>query len=224
MMKYRRRIVRAGVGIMAAALLICPSICSSADQAPGDPMVLMKSIVDQSLTIISDPSCKADQDRCREKLRTLVETNWDKAEMARSALGTHWREINDQQREQFTVLFSSLTEDLYLTTANLTKAQEKAKGVQVTFIREISEGDGYMQVNSTVALEGQDRPISVNYRLKLNDGRWMVYDIIVADISLVGNYRNQFNRVINSKGFPTLINELDQKVKQLNAGGPPNPA
>jgi phospholipid transport system substrate-binding protein len=179
-------------------------------------MALMKSIVDQTLTIITDPSCKADRESCREKLKALVEANWDKTEMARSALGTHWREINDQQRTQFTALFSSLTENLYLTTANLSKAQENANGVQVNFVREIPEGDGYMQVNSTVMLEGQDRPISVNYRLKLNDGRWMVYDIIVADISLVANYRNQFNRVINSRGFPTLMDELDQKVKRLN--------
>ena len=205
-------------------LLLCLSVRLFADPEPSDPLALMKSLVQRTLTIITDPSCKADRDSCREKLKSLVEANWDQTEMARSALGTHWREINAQQRTQFTALFSNLTENLYLTTANLSKAEQEASGVQVNFIREIPQGDGYMQVNSTVMLEGQDRPISVNYRLKLNDGRWMVYDIIVADISLVANYRNQFNRVINSRGFPTLLEELDQKVKRLNANNHSNSA
>src|SRR5271166_4409744 len=60
MMKFVRLMVRASLWIMAAALLVCPSLRSSADQASSDPMALMKSIVDQTLTIISDPSCKTD--------------------------------------------------------------------------------------------------------------------------------------------------------------------
>ena len=55
----------------------------------------------------------------------------------------------------------------------------------------------------------------MDYRTHWADGKWMVYDIIVEDISLTGNYRNQFNRVINSQGYPELVRLLQNKLQQI---------
>ncbi len=178
----------------------------------------MKDLADQILSILQDPSCKADQSGCRQKLRDLIKAHWDTVEMARSALGVHWRELSEDQRQDFTKLFANLTESIYITRANLSKAQNTANGgVQVEFLREIPEGEGYAQVNSRVTLKQGQQPVSVSYRVKLMNGQWMVYDVIVADISLDGNYRNQFSRVINQKGYPELVRLLQQKVQQAEA-------
>ncbi len=182
-----------------------------------DAMPEAKSLGGQILSIAKEPSCKADRGACRERLRTLLEQYWDTTDMARSALGYHWRSLNDQQRQQFTQLFSDLVESIYLSRSNFSKAQQYTDTVKVNYIKEIPEGDDYRKITTTVTLKPGDKPIKVDYRMRWADGKWKVYDVIVEDISLTGNYRNQFNRVINSHGYPELVRMLQDKVRQIKA-------
>jgi phospholipid transport system substrate-binding protein len=184
--------------------------------APTGPMAQMKALADEIIQTVKEPVCKSDQQICREKLRALVESHWDVTEMARMALGVHWKELSNDQRHQFAKLFGDLTEAIYLSKANLSKAQD-ISNVKVDFLREIRDSDQYSQVNTNVTLEGRDKPVNVNYRLKLEGGDWKVYDVIVDGISIVSNYRNQFSRVINNKGYPELVRELQEKVHQVSA-------
>jgi phospholipid transport system substrate-binding protein len=176
-----------------------------------------KSLGDRILELTRQPSCKANHEACREKLRALIEPYWDTTDMARSALGYHWKTLNDQQRRQFTDLFSDLVESIYLSRSNFSKAENYTDTVQVNYVREIPEGDDYRKIDTTVMLKPGQEPIKVDYRMRWVDGRWKVYDVIVEDISLTGNYRNQFNRVINSRGFPELVQMLQEKLKQIKA-------
>ncbi len=186
---------------------------ASAD-TPAGAMAQTKAMADEVLGVVRDPACQSNQQACRRKLREIVEAHWDVTEMTRSALGVHWKGLDDEQRREFTKLFGTLMEAIYLSRANLSKAQDYSRGTKVDFIKEIPEGDGYAQVNTNVTR--QSKPISVNYRLKLNDRSWMVYDVIVEGISLVNNYRTQFNRVINGKGYPELVRELRGKLQQID--------
>ena len=77
-------------------------------------------------------------------------------------------------------------------------------------MKETQDGE-LAQVNTNIVQKGSD-PISVNYRLKQSGGTWKVYDVLVDQISLVGNYRNQFNRIMNNKGYDALIKAIQQKV------------
>ena len=185
--------------------------------APTGPMAQMKALADEMIQVVKEPVCKSDQQVCREKLRVLVESHWDVAEMARMALGVHWKELNPDQRQQFAKLFGDLTEAIYLSKANLSEARNLSKDVKVDFLREIRDSDQYSQVNTNVTLQGRDKPVNVNYRLKLDGDDWKVYDVIVDGISIVSNYRNQFSRVINNKGYPELVRELKEKVQQVSA-------
>src|SRR5262249_5117920 len=137
--------------------------------------------------------------------------------MARSALGYHWKSLSDQQRQQFTTLFSDLVESIYLSRSNFSKAEQYTDTVKVDYLREIPEGDDYRKITSTVTLKPGQQPIKVDYRMRWVDGRWKVYDIIVEDISLTGNYRNQFNRVINNEGYSHLVQLLQDKIQQIKA-------
>jgi phospholipid transport system substrate-binding protein len=176
-----------------------------------------RQLGDRILSISRAPSCKANNDACRERLRTLIEQYWDTSEMARSALGYHWKALNEQQRQQFTKLFSDLVEAIYLSRSMFSKAEAYSDTLRVNYIREVSEGENYRKIDTTVMLKPGQRPIKVDYRMRWVDGRWKVYDVIVEDISLTGNYRNQFNRIINSHGFPELVHMLQDKLNQIRA-------
>jgi phospholipid transport system substrate-binding protein len=199
----------------AIALTILALVWTGAAAALPDAMPEAKSLGDRILSIARDPACKADRAGCREKLRTLIEQYWDTTDMARSALGYHWKELNDQQRQQFTKLFTDLVESIYLSRSSFSRAQEYTNSVKIDYLKEISEGDEYRKVDTTVTLKPDQQPIKIDYRMRWTDGKWKVYDVIVEDISLTGNYRNQFNRVINNQGYPQLVRMLQDKLQQI---------
>jgi len=155
--------------------------------------------------------------RIRDKLRVLIEQYWDTTDMARSALGYHWKSLDVQQQQQFTKLFSDLIESIYLSRSNFSKAEGYTDTVRIDYLKEIPEGDDYSKISTTVTLKPGEKPIRVDYRTHWEEGKWMVYDIIVEDISLTGNYRNQFNRVINNQGYPELVRLLQDKLQQLKS-------
>jgi len=189
-----------------------------AQEAPApNAMPAVRSLGDRILALAKDPSCKAEREGCREKLRVLIEQYWDTTDMARSALGYHWKSLDAQQQQQFTKLFSDLIESIYLSRSNFSKAEGYTDTVTIDYLKEIPEGDDYSKISTTVTLKPGEKPIRVDYRTHWEDGKWMVYDIIVEDISLTGNYRNQFNRVINNQGYPELVRLLQDKLEQLKA-------
>jgi phospholipid transport system substrate-binding protein len=138
--------------------------------------------------------------------------------MAKSALGYHWRALTPTQRNQFVPLFSEFLQDAYLSKmeqATVERIREEAKTANVRFLKQSYFSSDYAEVFSTVALQDQKDPLQVNYLMHQNDGQWRVYDVTVDAISLIANYRNQFNRVINNEGYPKLIADLQAKREQL---------
>lgn len=201
--------------VLILSLTLISTVLAAAALPPAMPEV--KSLADRILSISRAPSCKTDNTACRERLRTLIEQYWDTAEMSRSALGYHWKTLDQQQRQQFTKLFSDLIEAIYLSRSMFSRAQSYTDTVKVNYLRETPEGDDYRKIDTTVMLRPGQQPIKVDYRMRWVDGKWKVYDVIVEDISLTANYRNQFNRVINSHGFPELVHMLQDKLKQIRA-------
>lgn len=208
---------RVRLSAWALAVLLAASWGSANGATAPAAMPQVKSLGEQILAVARDHSCQAQPDSCRGRLRAIIEQHWDTTEMAKSALGVHWRTLTPAQKAQFTNLFSQLTESIYLSRSSFSKAQNYANTVKVNYLREIPQGDGYSQINTTIVLKPGEQPIKVNYRLRWVDGTWKVYDIIVADISLVGNYRNQFNRIINRSGYDDLVKALQQKIRQLDS-------
>ena len=100
-----------------------------------------------------------------------------------------------------------------MESAYLSKIGEYS-GQKVEFIKQSSLGDGYAQVASNI-LQPSKPSIPVNYLLEQKDGSWKVYDVTVDNISIIQNYQNQFNRVINEDGFDKLLADLKAKQRQL---------
>jgi phospholipid transport system substrate-binding protein len=146
----------------------------------------------------------------RRELKPLIESRFDSNEMARSTLGYHWRSLTPDQRANFTRLFTAFIEAAYLD-----KVQDYA-GQEVQFGQSRSLGEGYAKVDTTIVQAGKN-PIPVTYLLEQSGGGWKIYDVAVDNISIIANYRNQFNRVINEQGFPKLMADLRAKQQQLGS-------
>ncbi len=191
----------AGATLAMLVALSVPGIPAPANAAPGEAMAEVKSTVDQVLEILKNPEYKSAAATRRQKLREVISVHFDFTDMSRSALGVHWKSLSEEQRREFVPLFRNLMEAVYMSRI------ESYSGQEIKFLREISTDSDYVEVYTSIAQEG-GQPISVNYGLKHTDQGWKVYDVIVDNISLVANYRNQFNRVINSKGYAELVRQI----------------
>jgi phospholipid transport system substrate-binding protein len=194
---------------LTAAIVL--SLAPSRFLAPAsadEPMSVVKGTVDQALDVLRDKNTPLAQRQ--DKLRQIVAATFDFTEMAKSALGYHWKAITPAQQQEFTTAFVAFIEDSYLSKIN------DYSGQQVNFLRASNEGAQYAQVNTDIVQPKGDA-IHVNYRLLQENGTWKIYDVTVDAISIIANYRNQFNRVMNNKGYDTLIADLKSKQAALAA-------
>ncbi len=171
-------------------------------------MSVVKNVVDQAVKVLQDKNTAIAERQ--QKLRDLVDGSFDFEAMARTALGYHWRSINPAQRKEFTKVFTSFVEDSYLSRITDYSNQK------VDFMRTRSQGAGYAEVMTRILQKGK-QPVPVSYMLRKQGNKWLIYDVTVDNISIIANYRNQFNRVVNNQGFPTLLSDLKRKQKQLAA-------
>ena len=201
---------RAIVMLTLTALVV--SLAPSRFIAPAwadDPMSVVKGTVDQALEVLRDKQAPLAQRQ--DKLRQIVAGTFDFTEMAKSALGYHWKTITPAQQQEFTSAFVAFIEDSYLSKIN------DYRGQQVSFLRSTNEGPQYAQVATDIIQPGGKDSIHVNYRLLQEGNTWKIYDVTVDAISIIANYRNQFNRVMNNKGYDTLIADLKAKQAALAA-------
>ena len=194
-------------GLTLATLMLVAMMGSKAHSASADaPMALVKSTVTQVTGILQDRSVSPASRR--ERLLQITAGRFDFADMARQTLGTHWKELTPGQQQEFVPLFTAFMQDAYL------KKIEGYSGQPINFLGATSEGSGYAQVNTSV-LQPDKSLIHVDYRLRQEGDDWRVYDVTVDDISITANYRNQFNRVINSRGYDALVSTMRSKQQEL---------
>ena len=210
--KYIQQLLHRRVIVMLTiATVLAVSLAPSRFIAPAfadDPMPVVKTTVNQALEVLQDKQTPLAQRQ--DKLRQIVAQTFDFTEMAKSALGYHWKELTPAQQQEFTNAFIAFIEDSYLSKIN------DYRGQQVSFLRVSNEGPQFAQV-STDIIQPKGDPIHVNYRLVQEGSTWKIYDVTVDAISIIANYRNQFNRVMNSKGYDTLIKDLKAKQAALAA-------
>ena len=126
--------------------------------------------------------------------------------MAKRSLGAHWRRRTPDEKQEFVTLFTTLLEISYADRIDLYKGQS------VVFTREEVDND-YARVESKIVNKKQEA-FSVDYKLQRREGGdWRIYDVVVENISLVNNYRSQFNRVIANNSYKELIKRMKEKTQ-----------
>lgn len=173
-----------------------------------DATASTRELVDRAMVILRDPQLSL-TDKRRE-LRHVAEVRFDFPDMARAAMSPRWNGLSSDQRAAYVKGFTAFIEDAYLN-----KIQDYS-GQDIQFIRETPDGPGGALVYTSVVKTG-DEPIALNFRLREQNGQWEIYDLVIDDISIIGSYRAQFARVLNSQGFDGLMTVLTQKQQELDA-------
>jgi phospholipid transport system substrate-binding protein len=177
-----------------------------ADAQPGPtagrsgPLYVVNSSVSRVLTIVRSQSADATESgKRRAEIRQAAVELFDFDEMSRRLLGQRWTEASPEEQRDFVVLFTDLLERAYLNTLG------NYRLATITFQGETISGS-YAQVQSRMAAGKGE--VAVEYRLLEQDGRWAVYDVAVDGVSLISNYRSQFNSILKRMSFPQLLDRL----------------
>jgi phospholipid transport system substrate-binding protein len=171
----------------------------------GEPLEMVKSVADRVMAILKDPKLKSPDTKKEriERLKEIINPVFDYDEMARRTLGAHWRRRTAAEQQEFLKLFRAFLEKVYSEKVDL------YQGERAVFGREIIDGD-YAEVESKVInAKGEESPVL--YRLKRTESKWNVYDAVIENISIVNNYRAQFDRVISRTSFEELKKMLREK-------------
>jgi phospholipid transport system substrate-binding protein len=172
------------------------------------PLDFVKSSVSQVLTAVrSRPATSSEIEKRRVEIRRVAAGFFDFNEMARLTLSRHWSAQSPEEQEEFVRLFTALLERSYLSTI------ENYAGERITFLGESINGT-YAQVSSRITTNRRVE-ISIDYRLIERADRWAVYDVVLDSVSLVSNYRSQFNSIIRTSSFADLLSRL--RNKQIEA-------
>ena len=198
----------------AAGLVICaPMVGAPASADAGAPTDQLRSSVDQMVKVLDDPALKADsraQDR-RAAIRKEAQVVFDFGETAKRALGRHWQGLSEKDRQEFTGLFTDLIERAYISKI------ERYSGERIAYAGESVEG-GLATVRTRFVTK-QGTEIPVDYRMQQRGDRWLVYDVMVEGVSLINNYRTQFDKIIQTSSYAELV----RKMKAAEVSAPASP-
>lgn len=173
----------------------------------GAPTEQIQSAVEKATTILKDPKLQAEARR--RELREAVYPKFDFPEMARRSLGSHWQRRSPEEQREFVKLFTELVEDAYMTNLDGYQGEKVIIGGEKQD-KEFAEVD-----TKIITKKGEE--FAVNYKLRQAGNDWKIYDVVIENISLVNNYRSQFNRVIAQSSFDDLFRKM--KDKQFEAAG-----
>jgi phospholipid transport system substrate-binding protein len=189
--------------------LMCALVALSGREAlAGAPTDQLKSAIDRVLKTLEDPSLRAEAER-RAAVRKIANDIFDFNEIARRSLARHWQPLTERQREEFTALFSDLLERSYMSKIEL------YGGEKIVYANERTDGEAATVTTHIVTKNGTEVPI--DYRLLRRGDRWLIYDVNIEGVSLVSNYRTQFNKIIQTASYDELVQKLRTKQDELAA-------
>lgn len=184
-----------------------------AAQTTDSPLSVIQTMTQRAVAALQDPAYQGSDQRFERtrRVRDVALPQFDSREIARRTLGVHWRDRTEEQREEFIQLFISLVEKTYSSALDRYR-----QDTQFFFDREHVEGT-FAEVDSRIMAPSLSKTFSLNYRLHLVEGKWLIYDVVIENISMVRNYRTQFNRIINKSSYEGLVQSIQSKLKQLSA-------
>ena len=196
----KRSIVAVQIAVVILLLVSLPAYA-------GPPMDAVQTNVNKVLEVLRDPKLKpaSAKETEKERLRVIYEQMFDDVELSKRTLARHWNSLNAAQRKEFVLLFRQVLEKAYIDKI-LAYSDEK-----VVFERETMASGTMAEIQTKIVTSSKEIPIA--YRVILKDGAWKVYDVVIENVSLVLNYRTQFNDILAKNTPEQLLETLRKKVK-----------
>ncbi|PYM28212.1 MAG: organic solvent tolerance ABC transporter substrate-binding protein [Candidatus Rokuibacteriota bacterium] len=195
---------------LVVAVAFAGVVVAVAPARAGAPLEQLRLQVDRVLKLLDDPELKKEskaKDR-RVAVRKIANEIFDFSETAKRSLGRHWLARTPAERDEFVQVFTDLLERSYISRVEL-YGGEKIQYVSDT----IEEGEQAKVQTKLVTKGGGEIPIE--YRMHKKADRWLVYDVIIEGVSLVSNYRTQFNKIIQTSSFQELVKKMKSKQEEL---------
>jgi phospholipid transport system substrate-binding protein len=201
-----------GVGVLLSGLLL---VSTPSQVQAGEPQEKVRETVDAVLAVLQDKSLQGEENtgKRRAKMRQAVFQRFGFEEMAQRALGQYWPKRTPAEKKEFVTLFGDLLERSYIT-----KIESYTGEQQVLYTKESIDKD-YASVRTEIVVK-RDANVEVVYQLLRRDGSWQVYDVVIEGVSLVNNYRTQFNNIISRESYEALVKKLKLKLEQEQAASP----
>jgi phospholipid transport system substrate-binding protein len=197
----------ASVRVMAAAVVTAVMVAASGGPAmAGAPTDQLRGRVDRVLAILEDPGLKQEARAAERKtaIRAVANEIFDFRELSQRTLARHWQGRTPAERDEFVRLFADLLERSYIGKIETYSGSER-----IQYLAESVEGDQATVRTKIVTKAGTEIP--VEYRMQRGGDRWLVYDVAIEGVSLIANYRAQFNRIIQQSSFKELLAKLAAK-------------
>lgn len=191
--------------LMVAAMVVLTTGGTAWAGAPTDQL---RGRVDRVLRLLEDPQLKPEARAVerRTSIRAIVAEIFDFRELSQRALGPHWQGRTPNERDEFSQLFADLLERAYIDKIELYSGAER-----IQYTGEVLDGDQVATVRTRIVTK-QGTEIPVDYRMRRIGDRWLVYDVAIEGVSLVANYRAQFNRIIQRSSYKGLVEQLTARL------------
>lgn len=191
-------------------LLVLAASLFMGTAAQASPMESVKKTVDEVVHIVGDKEMKKSETKRRQALKKAIGGIFDYSEMGKRSLGKHWKDRTPAEKKQFAELFATLLENSYAGKI------ESYNNEKIVYIKEVTIDDDHVEVKSKVVTAARDE-FTLDYRLFRQNGKWMVYDVIIEGVSLINNYYSQFNKIIINSSYEKLVKKLQSKNEELKA-------
>jgi phospholipid transport system substrate-binding protein len=196
--------------LFTTALVLALALVLAAPPAwAGAPTEQLKAQIDRVLKLIDDPALKDNPKDKRVAVRKIADDIFDFGETAKRALGRHWAARTQAERDEFVKLFGDLLERSYISKIEL------YGGEKIQYMSDRIEDDQAAVLSKLVTKAGSDVPIE--YRMLKKGDRWLVYDVIIEGVSLVANYRTQFNKIIQTSSYAELVKKMKSRQEEMGS-------
>lgn len=180
----------------------------------GEPTDQLKTHVDEVLKVLGNPALRTPDkvEERRDVIRKVANQIFDFEETAKRALGPHWAARAPAERKEFVALFTDLLERSYVTRI------EQYGGEKVMYAGDQVTGDQAIVKTRIASKTGSEIP--VDYRMHKTSSGWRVYDVNIEGVSLVSNYRTQFNKIVQTESYQALVDRLKTRSTVDPAASP----
>jgi phospholipid transport system substrate-binding protein len=175
----------------------------------GAPTDQLKAQIDRAVKILDDPELKKEgkQRERRGAVRQVANDIFDFSETAKRSLARHWAPRTQAERDEFVALFTDLLERSYISKIEL------YGGEKIRFVGEAVDSDGAVVRTRLVTKQGTEIPI--DYRMLARGDKWLVYDVLIEGVSMISNYRTQFNKIITTSSYQELVKKMKSKQEEF---------
>ncbi len=188
------------IGILVSALLLAVAANAKADPAQE---AAIKKTIDAAFAVLKDKTLAGREKRTQRlsALRAVADRTFNWAEMARSSLGAQWRSLDAQQRSRFVEVFKEVLATRYMDDI------DRFQGTETVSVDGSAQQDEEVVVQTTLVTGSRER-VPIDYRMRAQQGSWMVVDITIEGVSLVNHFRKTFAGALANMTIDQLIDRL----------------